>query len=280
MRKLYAFLTGIFFVLVACQSSLAQTIPAADLANFTFAVNADNNDVAFTNTSIIGSEPGTRRSFWSFGDGTGQWTLPLANTQHHYTIAGTYTVCLKIFRYRSNTNDSVLSAQVCKVVEIPVRCRADFERAPVTASTPLTIGFKALPWNNANKKPARICWTFGDGRDTCIQYTENYTGLYTVAHHYNQPGTYEVCVRILYYGGCEARKCKPVQVGERPDTCQADFERIPSSTANPLRVYLRALPWHNNNKKPARICLLKLLQLLQCVAGRQFNKSRRAHAGY
>jgi PKD repeat protein len=254
MRKLYAFLTGIFFVLVACQSSLAQTIPAADLANFTFAVNADNNDVAFTNTSIIGSEPGTRRSFWSFGDGTGQWTLPLANTQHHYNIAGTYTVCLKIFRYRSNTNDSVLSAQVCKVVEIPVRCRADFERVPVTASTLLTVGFKALPWNNANKKPARICWTFGDGRDTCIQYPENYTGLYTVAHHYNQPGTYEVCVRILYYGGCEARKCENITI-ERPDECRADFEKLPLTTSNSLlHAVFKALPTHNNNKKPARIC--------------------------
>ena len=109
MRKLYALLTGMFFVLVSNQS-LAQPNPdqIVDVANFTFTVDADNNNVAFTNTSVIGSAPGGRRAHWSFGDGTGQWGLALANTQHHYNSAGSYTVCLKIFRYVSNTNDSVL----------------------------------------------------------------------------------------------------------------------------------------------------------------------------
>jgi PKD repeat protein len=255
MRKLYAFLTGIFFVLAGLRTTTtAQTIPTIDVANFTFTVDADNNDVSFTNTSVLGSLPGGRRAHWSFGDGTGQWTLPLANTTHHYASAGTFTVCLKIFRYVSNTNDSVLSAQVCIQIIIPVRCRADFERAPVTANTPLTVGFKALPWNNAHKKPARICWTFGDGRDTCINYPENYTGLYTVAHRYNQPGNYEVCVKIRYYGGCEARKCKTITI-ERPDECRADFEKLSLTTSNSiLHTIFKALPAHNNNKKPARIC--------------------------
>jgi hypothetical protein len=255
MRKLYALLTGIFFVLVS-NLSLAQTTPnqIADVANFTFTVDADNNNVAFTNTSVIGSALGGRRAHWSFGDGTGQWTLPLANTQRHYNSAGTYTVCLKIFRYVSNTNDSVLSAQVCKQVVIPVRCRADFERIPLTANTPLTVGFRALPWNNAGKKPARICWSFGDGRDTCISYPENNAAPYTVTHRYNQPGNYEVCVKILYYGGCEARKCKAITI-ERPDECRADFERLPVTISNtPLLTYFKALPFHNNDKKPKTIC--------------------------
>ena len=253
MRKLYAFLAGILFVLAGYQS-LAQTTPTADVANFTFTVDAGNNDVVFTNTSVLGSALGGRRAHWSLGDGSGQWTLPLANTAHHYNSAGVYTVCLKIFRYVSNTNDSVLSAQICRVVEIPVRCLAAFERIPVTANTPLTVGFKALPWNNAHKKPKTICWQFGDGRDTCINYPENYTGLYTVAHRYNNAGNYEVCVRILYYGGCEARKCELIHI-ELPDACRADFERLPVSTTNsPLNVYFKALPWHSNNKKPARIC--------------------------
>jgi PKD repeat protein len=253
MRKLYAFLAGILFFL-ANHQSLAQTIPTTDVANFSFTVDADNNTVAFTNTSVLSSLAGDRRAHWSFGDGSGQWTLPLANTHHQYTSAGTYTVCLKIFRYVSNTNDSVLSAQVCKQITIPVRCRADFERLPVTANSPLTVGFKALPWNNAHKKPSRICWTFGDGRDTCINYPENYTGLYTVTHRYNQPGTYQVCVKILYYGGCLAAKCKSIVI-ERPDECRADFEKLSLTTSNSvLHAVFKALPWHNNQKKPARIC--------------------------
>lgn len=255
MRKLYALLTGIFFILVS-NLSLAQPNPnqIADVANFSFTVDADNNNVTFTNTSVIGSALGGRRAHWSFGDGTGQWTSPLGNTQHHYNSAGTFTICLKIFRYVSNTNDSVLTAQVCKQVVIPVRCRTDFERAPLIANTPLTVGFKALLWNNTHKNPKTICWTFGDGRDTCINYPENYTGVYAVRHQYNHPGNYEVCVKILYYGGCEARKCKNIVI-ERPDECRADFERIPITISNtPLAIYLKALPFHNNNKKPKTIC--------------------------
>jgi PKD repeat protein len=355
MRKLYALLAGLYFVLTAVPAHAQQT---NDVANFTFAVNAPDNHVIFTNTSTLGSEPGVRRAFWSFGDGSGQWTLPLAGTEHHYPNAGVYQVCLKIYRYRSNTNDSVLSAQVCKTVTIesicranfeyhdslisinplkhlvrfwaipfhngnkPVTqvcwtfgdgtdtcinitpnvppsnalsiqhtyyqqgpfnvcvrikyldgcvaekcklvvlqqppadsCRADFERIPVTTTNnPLQETFKALPWHSSNKRPVRICWKFGDGRDTCIQYSNTNPGPYVVNHTYAHAGNYEVCVNILYEGGCEARKCKPIQVGQ-PDSCRADFERIPLSISNnPLAVIYKALPWHNNNKKPKTIC--------------------------
>jgi hypothetical protein len=41
----------------------------------------------------------------------------------------------------------------------------------------------------------------------------------------------------------------------RPDECRADFERLPLSTTNsPLNVHFKALPWHNNDKKPKTIC--------------------------
>jgi len=148
-------------------------------------------------------------------------------------------------------------ARKCKPVQVgprPDSCRADFERIPVTASNPHLVGFKALPWHNNNKKPQRICWQFGDGRDTCINYPNSYTGNYSVVHRYEHPGVYEVCVKIFYYGGCEARKCKPVQVGI-PDLCRADFERLPlTSTNNPLHAVFKALPSHNNSRKPSRIC--------------------------
>src|SRR6185436_4589039 len=104
------------------------------------------------------------------------------------------------------------------------------------------------------KKPKTICWKFGDGKDTCIEYPENYTGQYAVPHHYLQPGTYEVCVKILYYGGCTAYKCKNIII-ERPDECRADFERIPVVELNdPFKTAFKALPSHNNNKKPKTIC--------------------------
>jgi PKD repeat protein len=252
MRKLYALLTGFALALSALHSSALP--PTPDVANFTFTVDHANKNVVFTNTSVIGSEPGSRLAFWSFGDGTSAWTLPLQGTQHHYQLPGIYNVCLKIYRFPPTSPTPVVTSTICKTISINVVCRADFEKLPIAASAnPLVVTYKALPWINNNKKPVRICWIFGDGRDTCINYPSSYTGPYTVTHRYNHPGLYNVCVKIRYEGGCEATKCKEIRVAE-PDRCTADFERVPLTVNNPLRVGFKALPHHNNNKKPKRIC--------------------------
>ena len=130
-------------------------------------------------------------------------------------------------------------------------CRANFE-VSYAASSPLTKKFTAIPWHSENKRPVLICWKFGDGTDTCIQYSNTNPGPYSVTHHYQQPGTYEVCVKIVYQGGCEARKCKEVIVGE---FCRADFEKLAITSAiDPHYVSFKALPWHSENKKPKKIC--------------------------
>ena len=251
MRKLYALLAGFVISLASIHNANAKDV-FPDVANFTITIDAPNNNVLFTNTSIIGSEPGLRKAYWNFGDGNIQMTGPLDNTQHHYQVAGTYTVCLKIYRYRPNLNDSVLSAYTCKTLEIQTVCSAEFQTLSV-ASNPLLKYFVAHPNHNQSKKPVKVCWLFGDGRDTCINYPTTYTGAYGVSHLYAHPGNYNVCVSILYDGGCHAQKCHPLQVGN-PDTCHADFEKIVSTNTNPLLAHYKALPQHNNNRKPARIC--------------------------
>jgi PKD repeat protein len=192
---------------------------------------------------------------WKFGDGkdtcieyaqnfSGPYTV-----RHRYNVPGTYTVCVNITYYGG------CEAYECKpiVVTRPDECRADFERITInTTANPLLIYFKALPWNNNNKKPKTICWRFGDGRDTCINYTESYTGTYAVSHRYDQPGQYEVCIKITYFGGCESYKCKQFKVGE---FCRADLEKLlVNTTANPLVAYFKALPFNSQDKKPKTIC--------------------------
>lgn len=192
---------------------------------------------------------------WKFGDGKDTCIDYPANytgsyvVRHTYREPGNYEVCVNILYYGG------CEARKCKLVQVghPDECRADFERVPlVNAEHPLLAGFKALPWHNNNKKPKLICWSFGDGRDTCIEYPADYTGQYGVRHEYREPGIYEVCIKILYYGGCEARKCKEIRIGERE--CRADFERMPLTTNTPLTVGFKALPWHHDNKKPRVIC--------------------------
>jgi PKD repeat protein len=198
---------------------------------------------------------------WNFGDGTDTCiqatagTAPPLNIRHKYNHNGTYNVCVRI-KY-----DGGCVAEKCNTItlgssNIPDSCRANFTVAPVNSVASLARKFIAQPWHNKNKKPVRICWDFGDGKDTCIQYTTSYTGDYFVEHSYLQPGQYNVCVKIKYDGGCEASKCNSIAVPpvSVPDSCKADFGVSPNTIAFSLARKFIARPWHNNNKKPVRIC--------------------------
>jgi hypothetical protein len=251
MTRLYSLLAGMIMTWLCVPGYSRDLTP--DIANFSFTVDPVTKNVVFVNTSTIGNEPGTRRAHWIFGDGTDQWTGALDGTQHHYNYPGTYTACLKIIRVNANTADSVITADICRTIVIGSLCEAGFETVTV-ASNSLERYFVAQPASSQGKKPVRICWNFGDNRDTCLQYAVTYTGTYGVHHSYLQPGSYNVCVNILYDGGCEAQLCKTVLV-DSPDSCRSDFERItlPNAT-NTLAASFRALPWHNHNKKPQKIC--------------------------
>jgi hypothetical protein len=197
------------------------------------------------------------RVCWSFGEGgRGDTCINYAETYtgqyvavHEYLHPGLYQVCVHIQYYGG------CEANKCKAIQIgvPDTCGADFERLqPVPTS--LSVYLKALPSHNNNRKPSQVCWHFGDGHDTCINYAESFTGQYVISHLYAHPGQYQVCVQITYYGGCVATKCKPIQVGGVPDTCGADFERLLTPGANPLFAYYKALPQHSNNRKPSKVC--------------------------
>ncbi len=347
MRKFYHLLAVAVLSFSFAGKATANPV-TPDVANFSFLVDPPTNNVKFWSTSVFGSEPGPRFLQWVFGDNTQQYSGIHDSVNHHYPTAAIYNACLRIYRIRPTLNDTVLTAYICKPVEIPVYCSAsfdiinstgspflkyfiahpfhnqnkkpveicwhfgdshdtciqysntyggpyvvshryadtgrfyvcvnihydggcqstscswihievpdscgaDFERLLTPSINPLLAYFRALPSNNHNRKPARICWQFGDGHDTCLNYTESYTGQYAVAHLYAVAGTYNVCVNILYFGGCEAHKCKNINI-IRPDSCAADFERLPNTTPNPLTANYKALPYHNNGKKPLRVC--------------------------
>lgn len=191
---------------------------------------------------------------WNFGDGRDTCILYPAAYQgqysvlHNYAAPGQYNVCVKIYY------EGGCSATYCQIVQVGAvgQCTADFEVSPVSSSI-LTKHFTAIPWHSTQNRPAYICWQFGDGRDTCIQYSNTYTGPYTVTHTYAAAGNYNVCVKIVYVGGCIAIKCKEVAVGANVN-CTADFERYPLTVSTPLTVGLKALPWHSQNRKPVKIC--------------------------
>jgi hypothetical protein len=107
-------------------------------------------------------------------------------------------------------------------------CRANFSDS-IRDNNPLNKLFTASVWNSANKKPVQICWNFGDGKDTCINYTNANTPVdYQVTHMYATHGNYNVCVTVKFDGGCKADKCRQVTVFGTPvtNTCQGSSTLI------------------------------------------------------
>jgi hypothetical protein len=68
----------------------------------------------------------------------------------------------------------------CKYIQIgePDRCGADSKEFRRHCDDPLIVGFKAIPSHNNNKVPNLFAGAFGDGRDTCIEYAQNFSGPY------------------------------------------------------------------------------------------------------
>jgi len=196
------------------------------------------------------------RICWNFGDNSDtciKYSTTYTGTYgafHSYNDTGVYNVCVKIL-YDGNCESQYCASIVVNTPE-PDSCHANFEKISAATSSPLRIYYRALPWHNNNKKPEQICWNFGDDRDTCIKYNPALSNNYAVAHTYEHTGTYNVCVKILYQGGCSSYECKSVQINGA-DSCRANFETL-TSTNNSQGKYFVAQPWHNNDKKPVRVC--------------------------
>ena len=243
---------GKIYLLTTFIVSLFQYAQGQDTANFTFSIGA-NNQVIFTNTSHLhGDAP--RKAVWLFGDGVKQVTAPLANTLYQYNGTGSYTACLKIYKYLTSSSDSTVTADVCKTIVLsnssPDSCRVEFSNTGNSA-TLLNQLFVAKPWHNNQKKPEQICWNFGDSHDTCIKYSPTLANNYAVYHNYLRPGQYNVCTRVLYQGGCISEYCRIINI--TGDECKTDFTMEPV-TASPLSRHFIAQPWHIQQKKPVRIC--------------------------
>ncbi len=134
-------------------------------------------------------------------------------------------------------------------------CAIDF-RTEIPIGHPERIYFIPTLTTANSRKPVKICWTFGDGsQQLCQEYAATYTGTYAVNHNYDRSGNYEVCARVVYDNGCEAKKCKVVSVGTSTPTvtCSAGF-RIEPVAATPLSRHFIATPENSAQKKPLQIC--------------------------
>ena len=176
-----------------CTSSITKNVIVSVQPNPAFTVNPLAGCVPL---SVNFTQVGTNVSFqsWKFGDGN---FSNLANPQHIFTQAGSYTVG----HYVENLNGCKDSAfQIVTVYPVPLTnftlTSTDPCFAPVTVNT-----------NNLSTGSTNFQWDFGNG------ITSNLTNETVI---YANPGTYNVSLTATNIYGCEKTFVVPFTVYPTP----------------------------------------------------------------
>jgi len=224
---------------VVCTQSFTKIVNIiADcnlVANFSWTtVTTSPLTIAFQNLSVPLSSSDSIT--WNFGDNTISHDV---SPHHTYANAGTYTVCLRI--YRINTGSAPCVREICKtiVVTSPCNLQAYFSAQP-DPNHPLRMKFTNLsaPIHATDS----VRWTFGDG--SSVSGLQSDPNVANPTHIYANAGTYTVCIRVKKNintspNPCVAEYCKQVVVTP-PCNVQVDFSwRLDSS--NRRKVYFTNL---------------------------------------
>jgi PKD repeat protein len=219
-----------------CVREICKTIvvtpPCTIVPNFTWTVTPTNPlRIEFNNTSTNTAATDSIR--WTFGDGTSSSQF---NPVHIYTAPGTYTVCLKIIRYYSNTTTPCIR-EICKTVVVQAPCTlvVNFTSQPDSAH-PLRIKFTntSVPINATDS----VRWTFGDG--SSVSGLQSDPNVANPTHNYANAGTYTVCLRVKKNGNvastvqCVREFCRTITVYE-PCNLVVNFTSQ-ADPNNPLRI--------------------------------------------
>ncbi|MGZ3897198.1 MAG: PKD domain-containing protein [Flavisolibacter sp.] len=168
---------------------------------------------------------------------------------HHYGAPGGYKVCVTIF-YAGGCQSS--SCQEIRTGEAP-SCKVTY-RTETPSNHPLTRYFIAQPWHSQQQLPVRICWHFGDGKDSCVQYPPTAGQQYVIRHDYAHAGKDSVCLGVLFAGGCEAHYCQVETLtgpDTHPDTCAVRWNEVQTDPSNLERRFYLILSEH---RTPQKIC--------------------------
>ncbi len=218
-----------------CVREICRTVvvhpPCNIVPNFTWAVTPTNPlRIEFQNTSTNTAATDSIR--WTFGDGSSSNQM---NPVHTYTAPGTYTVCLRIIRYYSNTTTPCIR-EICKTIVIPPLCNLEvnFTSQP-DPNNALRIKFTntSVPVIATDS----LFWTFGDG--TSLRGVQGDPNVAAPTHNYANAGSYNVCLIVKKHpttinAPCIRYICRTIVVHE-PCTLVVNFTSQPDP-AHPLRI--------------------------------------------
>jgi len=219
-----------------CDSLLVEKPPVCEDCNiepnYSFiASDIDPFQIQYQNQVTIHDDCDITSYSWNFGDGL---QSDENNPIHQYNQEGIYEVCLTV-EYESYHGLNC-SSVICDLVIVEPRKQCEdcevlpffsFEKIP-TQST--GVVFKNESLINSNMcEFSNFIWDFGDSQ---ISEDENPT------HHYENPGTYEVCLLVNYqtlYEDCNDKVCREVVIDPLP-TCE-DCEAVPGFTFKEINFY-------------------------------------------
>ncbi len=186
---------------------------------------------------------------WSWGDGHYDTTFSAnSSLSHNYAQAGTYQVCIDIYRTDTANNKSVCYDSYCASYTVgnpTASCQAYFTVSG-TAGTQVNFSNSSVANNFPSTSTIDYLWTFGDG--------DSATTINT-SHSYAQNGSYNVCLyqTVRDSSGnviCSSDTCMPIQYSGAPisASCGARFEYFWGGGRD-----IKFLPFRSVNPQPDSI---------------------------
>lgn len=178
--------------------------------DFTSAVDTDDCDIIFTDTSAPGGSSSIACYLWDFGDGT---TSSDQNPTHSYTQPGTYTVCLTVTGYDTSSQEY---CECCICYDITVACTnppCDADACVnATLIGPLQYQFDALC--SSTNGSVTYLWDFGDSTPTSTSANPQHTyanhGSYFVHLTITVTINGVTCTDDTWYWITVSQACAPV----------------------------------------------------------------------
>jgi PKD repeat protein len=178
--------------------------------DFTSAVDADDCDIIFTDTSSPGGSSTIACYLWDFGDGS---TSMDPNPTHSYTQPGTYTVCLTVTGYDSSSQEY---CECCICYDVVVACTnppCDADACVnATLIGPLQYQFDALC--SSTNGSVTYLWDFGDSTPTSTSANPTHTYLNHGSYFVHLTITVTIngvtCTDDTWYWITVSQACAPV----------------------------------------------------------------------
>ncbi len=213
----------------SCYNKICKPLYVSDFANcdsraaFTSTINRDT--VSFTAND---TDAGLFHT-WNFGDGSYKEGYGISTLQHLYDSTGNYTILHTIRDTAKLCVDSVFQYIYVTVQDT---CVADF--SIIKDSIVNTNDYYFIYNRASNTSPAQSYEWYVDS----VYQNINNDSLFK---RFNNPGMYNICLRVTYQNGCIAIVCKNLEI--ITDTvCNISsgfFDSV--AVDNPLKVFFRSI---------------------------------------